>query len=140
MVEGSFGKFQGKLQFDPAAPQVASIMGSVETQTIETGNSLRNKHLREKESFFEAAKYPKISIASKKIEKVGQNYAGVFDITIKNVTKSVRIPFNVNIINNEATFESNFTINRKDWALGGSTIGMANEVQLLIKIHCQKKE
>lgn len=68
-VEGKFKGFQGNITFNPVDLENASISGTVEANTIDTDNNLRNTHLKEKDEFFEVVKFPKIKMASTKIEK-----------------------------------------------------------------------
>jgi polyisoprenoid-binding protein YceI len=139
-VQGSFKGFQGKIVFDPAALETAQIFGTVEAATIETNNTLRNRHLREKKEFFDAAKHPKLKLQSKRIWKSGNAYLATFDFTIRNITKEVQLPLQVKIEEESKTaqFSTQFTINRKDWALGGNTLGMGNDVQIILSVNTTK--
>jgi polyisoprenoid-binding protein YceI len=50
-VIGKLSGFQGAIHFDPEHLAQSSIYGSVEANTIDTDNSLRNRHLKEKKAF-----------------------------------------------------------------------------------------
>ncbi|MES2794460.1 MAG: YceI family protein [Bacteroidota bacterium] len=138
-VEGKFKGFQGIINFDPNELQNATISGTVEAATIDTDNSLRNTHLKEKSDFFEVVKFPKLKMSSAKIEKSAEGYIGNFNLTIKSITKTLKIPFTVNINNEKAVFKGSAKINRKDWNLGGNTFGMSNDVNINLLINAIKQ-
>lgn len=137
-VEGKFKGFQGNIIFNPAELETASISGTVEANTIDTDNNLRNTHLKEKEEFFQVAKFPKIKMASTKIEKSGNGYVGTFNLTIKTITKSLKIPFTADISNEKLVLKGTTTLNRKDWKIGGNTMGMSSDVTLNLTINASK--
>ncbi|GLU52578.1 YceI family protein [Dyadobacter frigoris] len=134
-VDGTFKGFKGSVIFDPLHPESASISGSVDAATLTTGNSLRDRHLKEKEQFFEAIKYPRITMKSTKIEKAATGYTGTFDLTLKTVTKSVKIPFTFLKTGSNAIIKANVEINRKDWKFGGNPIGMSDKVKLNFELN-----
>ncbi len=138
-VDGSFKGLAANLKFSPDAPNTGSISATVDAATVDTDNTLRNRHLREKEDFFEVTKYPKISLKSTKIEKAANGYIGYFDMTIKSITKSVKVPFTFSETNNKATFTGTFVINRRDWAIGGNTFGMSNDVTIRLTVNAVLK-
>ncbi len=138
-VEGKFKGLTANIKFDPENLAASSIIATVDASTIDTDNTLRNRHLREKTDFFDVAKYPKISMKSTKIEKTANGYIGYFDMTIKTVTKNIKMPFSFVKINEKATFSGSFTINRRDWAIGGNTLGMSNDVVINLTVNAINK-
>ena len=137
-VEGKFKGFQGIINFNPDELEKATISGTVESATIDTDNSLRNTHLKEKSDFFEVIKFPKLKMSSSKIEKSAEGYIGIFNLTIKSITKTLKIPFTVNINNEKAVFKGSTKVNRKEWNLGGNTLGMSNDVNINLLINAIK--
>jgi len=138
-VTGNFEGFSGMCKFDPNDLINSSLIGSVDANTIDTYNGLRNRHLKEKEDFFNVAKYPKLKMKTTKIEKDGSNYLGYFDLTIKETTKNLKIPFSFKQVGDKATFQGSTVINRRDWAVGGGTFGMGDEVTFTITINVLKE-
>lgn len=137
-VDGKFKGFQGNIIFDSNNLNTASISGSVDAATIDTDNNLRNTHVKEKKEFFEVVKFPKLKMESTKIEKSGSGYLGTFNFTVKSITKTLKIPFTVDISGDKAVFKGNVKINRKDWGIGGNTLGMSNDVTLNLLINTTK--
>jgi polyisoprenoid-binding protein YceI len=129
-VDGTFKGFKGSVVFDPAHPETATIAGSVDAATLSTNNNLRDRHLKEKDQFFEVAKYPRISMKAVKIEKASPGYIGTFDLTLKTVTKSMRVPFSFTKNGIDAVIRGAVEMNRKDWKFGGNTLGMSDKVTL----------
>jgi polyisoprenoid-binding protein YceI len=138
-VTGNFKGFSGALKFDPNDLANSSLTGSVDAATIDTDNNLRNTHLKEKPEFFNVAKYPKLKMKTTKIEKDGNNYVGYFDLTMKEVTKNVKIPFIFKQEGDKATFQGSTVINRRDWSVGGGTFGMGDNVTFTITVNSVKE-
>jgi polyisoprenoid-binding protein YceI len=68
-VSGRFDRFDGKIEFDPDAPEKSSIEGSIDAASIDTDNEKRDKHLRTPD-FFDVEKYPKITFKSSKVTDI----------------------------------------------------------------------
>jgi polyisoprenoid-binding protein YceI len=134
-VEGTFKGFVGTVVFNPNNLATASINATVDAKTIDTDNGLRNRHLRDKEEFFDAAKYPTIRMKSVKIEKSGDGFIGYFDLTMKATTKNIKIPFTFVQTSTTAQFKGNFTINRRDWKVGGGTLGLSDDVAVTLTLN-----
>jgi len=89
---------------------------------INTDNANRDNDLRNTE-FLDVAKYPEMTFVSKKVEKRGDHYVLVGDLTIKAVTKQVEIPFTFSGPitdpwgNTRIAAEGSTTINRRDFGV-----------------------
>ncbi len=138
-VVGNFKGFKGNINFDPSNLAQSSISGSVDAATVDTDNSLRDGHLREKDDFFQVEKYPRVTLKSTKIEKSGSGYVGTFDLTLKNVTKSLKIPFTFQESGSTATLEGSTELDRTDWKFGGNTLGMSDDVKLNLKVNLKQR-
>jgi len=131
-VDGTVGGLQATIHFNPADMVSASIEASVDTKTISTDNSMRDDHVRSDE-FFDAAKYPKILLKSISIKhKSGNKYTGQFNLTIKNKTKTVEIPFTYTAKGTLSDFTGSFRINRLDYGIGDSSLTLSDEVIISI--------
>lgn len=138
-VDGSFKGFSGKFLFDPNNLKISSLSASVDVNTVFTDNSLRDRHLKEKEYLFNAGKYPVLKMTSTNIEKDGNNYIGYFDLTMKGITKNIKLPFSFKQDGEKASFQGSALINRKDWSVGGSTLGMSSDVTFTIAVNAIKE-
>ena len=90
-VRGAFGSVKGKVEFDPANPNDASVEVVIDASTIRTLDEQRDLHLKSAD-FLDIAKYPTITFRSTKISLDGDGTAGVTgDLTIHGVTKPVTL-------------------------------------------------
>jgi polyisoprenoid-binding protein YceI len=102
-VEGKLGGIKANLDFENNEP--ASIYASVDANTVDTDNSLRDSHLKEKPEFFQPDKYHTIVMKSSTISKTAKGYEGTFDITLKGVSKAVKVPFTFTQNGDTGTFK-----------------------------------
>lgn len=135
---GSIDGLQANIAFDPAALNTSSIAASLDVSTINTDNDLRDKHLRSDE-FFDVPHYPKITMKSIALKhKSGNNYTGQFNLTIKDKTHLVDVPFTYTDNGTTATITGSFKINRLDYSVGGSSLVMSNDVTISIEVEMAK--
>lgn len=91
-VKGTFGEFEGTVEFDEADLTKTSASGTIKVTSIDTDNDRRDGHLRSGD-FFDAENHPEIVFASKKVEKRKDGHVMIGDITIRGVTKEIEVPF-----------------------------------------------
>lgn len=132
-VTGRFTGLKTDLKFSPDKLGNSHLNASVEVATIKTGIGKRDDDLQ-KETYFNSGKYKLIEIKSVKLYKKGDQYEGSFNVTIKGVTKQVEIPFGFDKTGNEAHFKGGFTINRRDFGVGGKTMTMSEHADVSIDI------
>lgn len=133
-VEGSFTGLQGKIRFDPNDLSKAAFEVSVDAATVNTDNSMRDGHLKG-EDYFDVKNYPRIQFVSTGVGAAGKSghYQVSGKLTIKNTTRDITFPFVATPSGNDYIFSGEFTINRKDFNIGGSsTISNALTVSLAI--------
>ena len=110
-VDGSLSdfKFTGNLNLSDL--ENSSISGTVASETIDTDNWLRNRHLRNK--YFKTDDFPTIRFRSNSILKVQNAYIVNGNLSIKGISKPVRFRFtaNKNVLIGQATINaSDFNI------------------------------
>ncbi|HJE75969.1 MAG TPA: YceI family protein, partial [Acinetobacter johnsonii] len=85
----NFSDIQGVINVDNAKPANSSVNVTIPLSSLNTNVKALDEHLQAAD-FFDAAKYPKITFKSTKVQAVGANkYKITGDLTIKNVTKPV---------------------------------------------------
>jgi polyisoprenoid-binding protein YceI len=137
-TSGNFGGFKGDIQFDPSHPDASSVEASVEVNNINTDNDTRDEHLKS-HSYFDAAKYPKITLRSVSLKHIsGNNYTGTFKLTIKDKTNTVELPFTYTETGNTASFKGTLKIKRTDYGIGGKSLIMSNDVTISIDVSTTK--
>jgi polyisoprenoid-binding protein YceI len=87
-VRGEFSGVAGSVEFDPAAPEAASVRATVDAGSVNTRDEKRDGHLKSGD-FFDVEKFPKIEFASTKVEKHGDGLKVTGDLTLHGVTKSI---------------------------------------------------
>jgi polyisoprenoid-binding protein YceI len=132
-VTGTFKGLQGDIKFDPNALPASTFDVSIDAATVNTDNNLRDNHLRG-DAYFDVKNYPRIHLVSTKVT-AGKNGAFVISgkLTIKKTTKNISFPFTATPTSDGYQFKGTFTINRKDYDVGGtSTIADNLDVSLNI--------
>jgi polyisoprenoid-binding protein YceI len=134
-VSGTVKGLKGTIHFEPGNLSTAAFSVSVDTRTINTGIDMRDNHLK-KDDFFYVDSFPTMTFKSTKITpSTKEGFLFIFgDLRIRNVTKAVSFPFQA-VPNGEGyTFTGSFTIDRRDFGVGGSSISMSDQAKVTIKI------
>lgn len=136
-VNGTIGGLKADIRFKPDNLQASSIGATVDVNTLNTDNSERDAHLREDE-FFDVAHYPQITLKSISFKHRGSDkYLGKFNLTIKNKTRQVDIPFTYTESNGTQVFKGSFKINRLDYGVGGSSLILSNDISISISVEAK---
>lgn len=134
-TKGTLGGLKGSINWSPANLGTASLNVTVDAGSINTGVDSRDAHLK-KEEYFDVAKYPVISFASVEITAGADGaYKASGNLTIKGVTKVISFPFTAKQEGSGYLFEGSFTINRRDYGVGGSSLVLSDEVKVTLKVH-----
>jgi polyisoprenoid-binding protein YceI len=138
---GDFSGLTGTIVFDPKALPNSSFNVSVKANTINTDNTARDKHLRNRE-YFNTEKFPVISFVSTKVTE--STVAGRFyitgNLTIKDVTKPIEFGFSATPSTTGYFFEGEFYINRLDYGVGSSSIVLADNLKVSLSVFTKNKE
>lgn len=144
-VKGRFDHFDGSFDFDEKNMKLDAINVMVKTDSINTNEKDRDKHLRSPE-FFDVAKYPDMTFKSTKIEYKKNKPQKVHgDLTIRGITKPVILDVEYGgavtdpMGNRVVAFEASSKVNRKDFGLnwnkaldkGGWVVG--DEIKIAIE-------
>ncbi|RAW02182.1 YceI family protein [Pseudochryseolinea flava] len=131
-VTGSIDSVIVNIAFDPEHLSNATIEGIAFASSINTGIDIRDRHLQ-RDDYLHTALYPEIRLVSKTLKRVSKHrFTGTFDLTIKNTTKPITIPFSVSYLNGRQRFNANFKINRLDYLLGDPSPILGNIVTISI--------
>jgi len=122
-VRGRFADFSGTVVFEPAVPQASSVTFTIDAKSIDTNSADRDQHLRS-DDFFAVDEHPTLTFVSSHVTKKGdERYDVEGTLTIRGVSRTVTLP--VTYLgeakdpwgNTRAGFETELTINRKDYGL-----------------------
>ena len=137
-TEGKFGGFKATINFDKNNLDKSSIEASVDSRTLDSDNSMRDNHLK-KEEYFDVEKYPEIKLKSVSFDhQKNENYTGLFDVTIKDKTKRVKVPFTYTESGDSNSFKGSFTINRSDFNIGGKSMVLADDALVSVAVEITK--
>lgn len=137
-ADGRFTGLKGSIKFDSANSSAASFAVSVNAGSVNTSNQSRDKHLR-KEEYFDTEKYTTINFTS---SSISSTKPGTFlmhgKLTIKGTTKEISFPFTATAQNSGYLFAGSFKINRRDFGIGGSSMVLADNLEVSLSIFGKK--
>jgi polyisoprenoid-binding protein YceI len=137
-VYGRFNEFSGDFTFDKGDPGKSSFAVTIKTDSIDTNQKMRDKHLRSKD-FFDVEKYPEITFKTTSVKKGKDGYELTGDFTMRGVAKP--ITFTVKGGDDEKEFPKGvkrigFTIqtklNRSDWGMNFMVGPISDAVHIAI--------
>ena len=143
-VSGTFNKVSGTAQMDEKDFSKSSVDAVIDVASVDTRVEMRDNDLRS-DHFFDVAKYPTMEFKSKRIEKQGDGYKLIGDLTMHGVTKEVTLTLDQpsGIItdqrgNSHRGFSASTSINRKDWGMtynsllqsGDAVVGDTIKIQI----------
>ena len=146
-VRGTFRTFEGQID---ASGDASVLAGSVEVDSIDTGDENRDGHLKSPE-FFDAAQYPQISFRSSTGEPANDGQIRLTgEITIKGITKPIELTGEIAENgqdpwgNERVGLELVGKIDRREFdlkwnqTLPNGNLLVANEVKLLVSVSAVK--
>src|SRR5690606_40757756 len=122
---------------------------SAKTASVDTNQGDRDNHLRSAD-FFDSEKYPNMEFSGK-VQKSGDDYKLVGNLTIKETAKEVVLEADFGGVvvdpygNTKAGFELEGKINRKDFGLSWSAVTEAgnvvvsDQIRLLVNVEVTKQ-
>lgn len=149
-VTGSFKSFEGSMESEAADFQNASIEFALDVNSIDTNQEQRDAHLKSAD-FFDAEQFPKISFKSTAFSKSGDDYSLEGNLTIKDVTKPVKLSVEYGGTatdfygNDKAGFELSGKISRKEFGLTwdgvteAGAIVVGDDIKLIINVQLSKQ-
>jgi len=141
---GRFFDFDANIEFDPADPASASINVMIDMDSLDTDNPRRDDTIRGIELFY-VAEFPTAEFAANGflVEADGR-YSTVGDLTIRDVTQSVTLPFTLTIEGDRAHAVGEVTVNRIDFGVGqgswSSPNPVSHDVTITIDIVADRQE
>jgi len=133
-VNGIISNWEFDIQWDSRKPTQSQLSGKANPGSINTGITMRDKHLLGRQ-YFHIDKFPAIILTSKQITSRGKNqFVGTFDLQIRDVKKEIEISFTVITSGKQQTFKAEFSINRLDYGLGEKSLVLSDDVKIFIEI------
>jgi len=91
-VKGEFKEFSGEIAYDSEDIGRSSVNVRINAASLDTRNDRRNNHLKSSD-FFAVEQFPEITFQSKRVEKRGDSFVAIGDLTIRGITKEIELPF-----------------------------------------------
>lgn len=150
-VSGKFNEFSVSVSNKNDDFSTSGIVFEADVNSIDTGNSERDNHLKSAD-FFDAENFPKLSFTATAVEKASEGtYTISGDLTIKDTTKPVKLAAEYSGLlkdpwgNSKIALSIESKINRKDFGLswnaaletGGVLVG--EEVKLVAEVQLVKQ-
>jgi len=152
IVNGNFTDYDGSFNFDPDKITGSKFTFSIPVASVNTNNQKRDADLVS-DNFFNAAKYPEIKFVSTKFEKKTDTEFIVHgDLTIKDVTKRIAIPFKITGQMDHPMMKgtkilglaAKTGLNRTDYKVGtgnwATTVVVGDNVDIEINLDLNRKE
>ena len=149
-VPGFFRDFTGTIIYDAKDPSKSSVEFAAKATSVDTGVGGRDNHLRSPD-FFEVEKFPELTFKSTKVEKKGRGWVMTGDFTLKGVTKSLSIPFNVagflpadQRSGGKMGVTAETTINRRDYGVNygsnmpNGTAMLSDDVKISLEVEANR--
>ena len=137
--EGEFASFTAQVQFDQADPASGSIVGVVETGSVRTGDSERDRTLLDRE-WFDPNNHPESRFESESIEATDTGFRADGQLTLKGVTQPVSMDFTFEDTGSGTTahFSGTFELERLEFGVGegfwSDTSWTSNEVTVTVEL------
>ena len=132
-VDGDFSNVKISTNFNPKNLSESYINATIAVKSISTGIKGRDKHILE-EDYFDEPNHKNIVLKSSKIQKNSDgSYTMTGELTLKNTTKKVEIPLEITEDDEKIMIQSKFTINRKDYKVGGGSFIMSKTVKIQVE-------
>jgi polyisoprenoid-binding protein YceI len=149
-VHGRFARWSGHLDLDERDLTRSAVDVRIDAASIDTQVADRDAHLRSAD-FLDVASHPEMTFRSTRIEKAGDGYRVVGDLSIRGVTREVVLeaefagtgkdPWG----NQRAGFSAKASIDRRDFGLvwnaaleaGGVLVG--EKVEIAIELEAVKQ-
>jgi polyisoprenoid-binding protein YceI len=130
--EGHFDRWTADIRFDPKAPASAQVRVEVETGSVQTGDGGRDQSAQGND-WFASSMFPKAVFVSKTVKDLGGGkYEADGDLTIRDKSEAIAMPFTLALKGDEADMHSEFDVDRSMWGLGSGEYGSADIVPLKV--------
>ncbi len=142
--QGRFGRFDGRIEFDPEDLEDARTDIEIDITSIDTGSDDRDAQALDEEWFY-AEKFTVARFRAREFERIGpESYRAIGTLRLRGEEKNVVLPFSLSISKEEsgrkiAVMQAELTLDRGDFGIGqgqwvsGQAIGKIIKIQIFLK-------
>jgi polyisoprenoid-binding protein YceI len=136
-LSGSFGKFSGKVTFNPDEPEKAKANLVIDIASFAAGGEELQDEARGKD-WFNTKSFPTANFVSDSVKNLGNGKLEIHGVlTMKGKSEPVLVGATYQALGKQMIFDANFQLLRLQYALGAGswsdTSAVANEVP--VKVH-----
>lgn len=110
--DGAFKGLKSELLFDENNLSASKLSATIDVKTVNTGNGMRNKHAAQG---LDAKTFQTVKFVSNSITKTPSGYEATGNLTIKDVTKQIKIPFTFSKAADGGVFAGTFSVRPADY-------------------------
>lgn len=114
--DGGFKALRGTAAVDPADPTTLKLAIEIDMNSLYSDNPKLTGHLKTND-FFGVRSNPKSKFVSTKVEKDGDGYKVIGNLTLVGKTKEVTFPAKITASAGKLTLTSRFKIDRTAWGM-----------------------
>ena len=135
-----FGVIEGTLDYDAADPTKASVKVTIDLDSVNSNVEKLDAHM-ENPDFFDAAKFPKATFTSTKVEKgaTPETLKVTGDLDLHGVKKPVVLDVTINKVGEHpmtkaqsAGFDATATIKRTEWGISKYAPAVSDDIKIRI--------
>ena len=115
-TKGTLSGLKAMINFDQKNLVNSGMEVTMDVKTLNTGNQQKDHHLLSAD-FFNAEKYPLITFVSSSIKTTEMGFLATGDLTIKDSTKTIEIPFTFTEEKNTGVFKGSLAIYSGDFGI-----------------------
>ncbi|WP_102784901.1 MULTISPECIES: YceI family protein [Thalassospira] len=140
--EGEFESFNADIVFSPDDLAGSKVVVVIDIASADSGNPERDTQMLTAD-WFDVEQWPTARFETKSFREIGPNqYETVADLTIRDVTREVVLPFRLEIDGNDADAEGTVVIKRSDFGVGqgewSDTSQIGDEVTIRIDLEATR--
>ena len=143
-VQGRFDDISGSCTVDDSDPAKSSFSLTIKTESVDTNQPQRDKHLRSPD-FFDVKQFPTLSFKSTSVKKADDGLEVTGDLTMHGVTKAVTFTLHGGKHadfpkgKDRVGFFTDLSLKRSDWGMGNMVGPVGDEVRIGISFEAGKE-
>ena len=119
LISGKFGSWDAAIDFDPKAPESATIKVNVDTASVSTEDGQMGKTLTG-DAWLDTGAFEHATFTSNEVVATGEgSYDAVGTLTIKGISMPMTLPFTLTIDGDTAKARGGSSLERQDYKIGG---------------------